>query len=312
MRLDEQIEALATRQHSLVAVFQLTALGIQDRELYRLRQSTRWMALTPRVLAARVGVDTPDRAAMAAVLDSSPGGVLSRASAAAVWGAPGFRLAPHEVTRHRGIARRTSPLARVHEVIDLRPHHVKLIRGIPITSPGRTVFDLAAVCHEARLDRLVDWFWNERLLDGRAIDQIVSELGRRGRTGSAAMREIAAVRGPGYVPPASSLERRFEQVLQDRGLGGMRRQVDVGGEEWTGRVDFRHASLPLVVEVQSEKHHASLVDQTSDERRRAHLELAGFIVVEVWDTEVWHDPDEAARRVREGMRDARALTAKPG
>lgn len=84
---------------------------------------------------------------MAAVLDASPGAVLSHEAAARRWGAPGFDRAPLHVTRHRGIARRASSLARVHEVVDLMPAHVKLIRSVPVTSPARTVFDLAGSLH---------------------------------------------------------------------------------------------------------------------------------------------------------------------
>ena len=120
------------------------------------------------------------------------------------------------------------------------------------------------------------------------------------------MRELAEARGPSYVPPASGLERRFVKVLQDHGLPSMRRQVDTGGEEWDGRVDFRDESLPLVVEVQSEKHHTSLVDVAADAARRDRLEGDGFTVVEVWDTAVWHDPRDVAEQVRAGRREARA------
>jgi len=298
MRLDDQIEALATRQHSLVAAWQLYGLGASRTEVDRIRQGRRWSPLTPRVLALRGSPATVERDVMAAVLDASPGAVVSHASAAALWGAPGCRPLPIHVTRHRGIARRASTLCRVHEVVDLLPAHVRLLRGIPITSPARTVFDLAYGFHPARVERLLDWFWAERLVDGRTVECTIAELAERGRSGSTLMRELVSVRGPAYVPPSSTLERRFEQVLAERCLPPMRRQVDSGGEQWSGRVDYRDQHLPLVVEVQSERHHAALVDRADDAARRARLEGDGFEVVEVWDTEVWHDADVVADRVR--------------
>ena len=302
MRLDDQIEALATRQHSLVAAWQLYGLGASRTEVDRIRQGRRWSTLTPRVLALRGSPATVERDLMAAVLDASPGAVVSQASSAALWGAPGCRPLPIHVLRHRGIARRTSPLCRVHEVVDLLPSHVRLIRGIPLTSPARTVFDLAYVFHPNRLERLLDWFWSERLLDGTTLDRTVAELAERGRSGSTLMRELAEVRGPTYVPPSSALERRFEQVLAERCLPPMRRQVNTGGEQWSGRVDYRDQHLPLVVEVQSERHHAALVDRAADTVRRTRLEDDGFEVIEVWDTEVWHDADVVADRVRAARR----------
>lgn len=102
------------------------------------------------------------------------------------------------------------------------PAHVKLIRSVPVTSPARTVFDLAGSLHPGRAERLLDWMWNERLLDGRTLDRTVAELAARGRRGSTLMRELAADRGPDYVPPASGLERRFIQILSQRGIAPMR------------------------------------------------------------------------------------------
>ncbi|MDP1819006.1 MAG: DUF559 domain-containing protein [Acidimicrobiales bacterium] len=82
----------------------------------------------------------------------------------------------------------------------------------------------------------------------------------------------------------------------------MRRQVDTGGAAWSGRVDYRDELLPLVVEIQSELHHAALVDRTADAARRTRLEGDGFEVVEVWDAEVWHEPARVADRIRAARR----------
>ena len=210
-----------------------------------------------------------------------------------MWGAPGYPLHPIHVVRHRGISRRPSTLAIVHEVVDLHPGQVKVIDGIPVVSPARVVCELAATAPH-RAERLLDRFWSERLLDGRVFDRTVRELAGRGRSGSTLMREFNDARGPGYVPPASALEGRFEQVC----IWPMRRQVDTGDEEWCGRVDFLDHALPLVVEVQSERFHESLVDRAADAARRARLEAAGYSVVEVWDTEVWHQPAVVNERIR--------------
>jgi very-short-patch-repair endonuclease len=302
MRLDGVIDELAAAQHSLVAVWQLQALGLDDTEVWRLRQGERWRPVTCRVLALVGGVDTDDRTDLAAVLDASPGAVLSHGAAARRWGAPGFGTDRLHLTRHRGVSRRISPLAKVHEVIDLLPEHVKEVRGVPLTSPARTVFDLAGSLHPARAERLLDWMWNERLLDGRTLDRTVSDLAARGRTGSALMRELATDRGPDYVPPASGLEARFVQILQRAGIASMRRQVDSGDGQWVGRVDFRDRELPLVAEINSEKHHTSLVDRAADAARTAALEAAGFTVLVFWDTQVWHDPDTVAAQVAAARR----------
>jgi len=87
------------------------------------------------------------------------------------------------------------------------------------------------------------------------------------------------------------------QLVGDECIG-MRRQVDSGGVEWTGRVDFRHVSLPLIVEIQSERYHTALCDRVADDQRRAQLVADGFTVVEITDTLLFSDPREVIARLR--------------
>ena len=108
---------------------------------------------------------------------------------------------------------------------------------------------------------------------------------------------------PDYVPPASGIESRFDWITRQAGLGRFRRQVDLGDEEsWSGRVDFVAEHRPLVVEVQSEAHHSSLTDVDADARRHERLRAGGFVVVEVWDTEVWHRADVVIARIAAALR----------
>lgn len=307
MQIEQAAVELSADQHGLLAAWQLRALGASATEVDRIRRaSPQWTALTARVLARTGCAATGDRNLMAAVLDASPGAVVSLTSAAALWEAPGFRIEPIHVVRHRGISRRPSALAVVHEVVDLHPQHIKLVRGIPVISPARTVCELAAVIHPDRVARVLDRFWSRRLLDGATFDRTVRELAGRGRTGSTLLRELNEARGPDYRPPDSGQERRFEQILTRYGEYPMRRQIDVGNEEWTGRVDFIDPDLPLIAEVQSEQHHTSLVDRAADERRIAALRAAGFHVIEVWDTQLWHEPESVIELVRTARRQLRA------
>jgi very-short-patch-repair endonuclease len=286
MRLDVVVEELAAKQHAAVGTWQLHAVGLTKHEVLRLRRSGGWTERSDRVLVRTGAPETPEQTLMVAVLDASPGAAVADSSAAWFWGAPGFRAEPVQVLRHRGISRRRSVLAVVHEVVDLHPGHVKVLRGIPVASPARLACDLAG-SHPHRAERVLDWLWSARLLDGRTFHRTVEQLAGRGRPGSTLMRELDAARGPSYVPPSSALEKRFESIV----LWPMRRQVDTGSdEEWCGRVDYLDQQLPLIAEIQSERYHASLVDRAADAARRRRLEAAGFTIVEIWDTEVWHQP----------------------
>jgi very-short-patch-repair endonuclease len=116
------------------------------------------------------------------------------------------------------------------------------------------------------------------------------------------LRTLLDERGDDYVPPASNLECRFAAVIARAGLPEMRRQVDSGGDAWVGRVDFRDARLPLIVEVQSERYHTALTDQQADGVRLAALRVDGFEVVEVTEDQVWHRPEEVVRLIEDARR----------
>lgn len=68
------------------------------------------------------------------------------------------------------------------------------------------------------------------------------------------------------------------------------------------RLDFLDVELPIVVEVQSERYHAALLDSQADRRRLSDLVAAGDAVVEVWDIEVWHRPDDVVAVLRDARR----------
>jgi hypothetical protein len=154
--------------------------------------------------------------------------------------------------------------------------------------------------------RMVDTAWAMRLVSGTSLHGMLDEMAARGRSGIGVMRAVLADRGHEYIPPASGLESRVVQLLARAGLPPLRRQVDTGGSQWIGRVDFRDEVVPFILEVQSERFHASLIDQQLDDRRVGALRAAGFVVSELTDTDVWTRPTRVVDVVREG----RALAAR--
>jgi very-short-patch-repair endonuclease len=130
----------------------------------------------------------------------------------------------------------------------------------------------------------------------------LADYGERGRNGTAVLRDLVDERGEDYTPPASNLEARAMELFERVGLC-MARQIDSGGDDWTGRVDFRSIDhRRLIVEVQSERYHSALLDRAADDARRAQLEDDGFVVVEVTDVELWHHSDVVLDRLRTAIR----------
>jgi very-short-patch-repair endonuclease len=166
------------------------------------------------------------------------------------------------------------------------------------------VYQLCATQHPKRAERALDRAWSNGLLSGRSARACLTELRKSGRNGTVLLEKLLNARPGDYTPPASNLEGRFAEIAAELGYR-LRRQVDSGGDRWDGRVDFRDELRPVIVEILSEKYHLALCDKQADAERRARLERAGFVVVEIWDTQVWHRRQELEHLLRQGYRRAR-------
>lgn len=296
-----ELFTLAAGQHSLVAVWQANAVGFDRDGVRHLVASGRFTRRGRYVLAVPGVPDSPARRAMQAVLACGLGSVLSHIAAAAWWGLPGFDLLkPIHVTRARGVTGRPAPAGvKLHQVVTLLPQHITVLNGIPVVRPERLILEICGSAHPLRAERALDNAWSRRLLSGDSCRRVLDELAASGRNGVCLLRELLDARGPGYVPPASNLEARFEHIMRQAGITTLRRQVDTGdAERWIGRVDFRDSEVPLIVEVQSELHHAALIDEIADAQRIAALKAAGFVVQPVWDVDIWHHPNQVVHDVR--------------
>jgi very-short-patch-repair endonuclease len=298
MTPDEALRTLAEIQHGLVATRQAHRLRFDFEAIARRVASGEWAEETRRVLR-RVGAQrTRDQQLSLAVLDGPAGSVLAGCSAAEAWGLPSFNGMPLEIVHPRHGSLRPPPIARVHRPRLLLPHHVTEVRGIPVATLPRVLFEIASMIHEDRLDVIIDRVIarSPGVLDG--LRAMLPELAQRGRPGIAVMRRQLAKRPPGYVPVASGLERRFEKLAHGAGVRQLRRQVDVGGHEWVGRVDFVD-ELHLLYEVDSILHHTTPGDVARDGARDRAMKAAGFAdVVRVPEEDVWYHPDRAVARVR--------------
>jgi len=306
---DTALRALAETQRSLVTVSQARHLGYSSRQIHRLTDERRWHRATNRVLRLVGSFETTGQRALTAVLDAGGGAALGGPSAAAWWGIPGNELEPFHIVRRRDHSNTPGRGDQRHEPTFLPASHVVGLDGIPTLVPARALFAIAGSQRRGaklpwfveRMERMVDNAWSGRLVSGATLHAMLDEVAQRGRPGINVMRQVLATRGLDYVPPASNLEARVIKILADGGFPPMRRQVNVGdANAWIGRVDFQDEVLPLIIEVQSERFHSSLIDKQMDAHRIERLERAGFVVVEVTDAEVWHHPSDLLAKVRTG------------
>ncbi len=295
----DELHHVAEAQHGVVRRSQATALAPTPAAARHELGQGRWAQSANGIFRLVGAPQTDDQALMADVLRAGPGASISHRSAAAMWGVPGEKHLPTHVSRPRhSSGKRLSGLI-VHEARRLNADQVTTLRGLPLVRPERVPFDLANIGVRAeRVERVVDRLWSDRLVSGRSLRRVLESLPRRGFRGTALLRNILSDRGDDWVPPASGLESRAMSLLEYNGFMRFERQVDLGADEWVGRVDFIDRSAKVVIEVQSDRHHAALSSRRDDSERFARLEASGFTVVAVWEDELWYRPTGFLARLK--------------
>ena len=302
----DEIMRLAEAQHGVVSATQLRELGCGRNAFADRASGSHWEALTDEVLRRAGSPSGRGTTVMAAVLDSGPGAALSHSSAAGWWGVPGCVLEPVHVVRESHSSRRPRLPVVLHTVRELPARWITALDSVPVVRPELLAMQLFAQYRYERAERYVDHLWSMRLLSGTSIDRLLAAQGQRGRNGIGGLRRYRDERPGAFVPPASALEGRAARILCDAGIP-MRAQVDVGADEWVGRVDLLHEEERVIAEVQSDRFHRALTSRADDHLRRERLEGAGYVVVELWEDEVWHRPQVVVHKVRQGVVVARDL-----
>lgn len=289
---------LARSQHGVVGDRQSNELGVDARHREARVASGAWEKLGTRAFVL-AGVPLTDKTrAMAAVLDVRGDVYLSHTSAAWLWGIPGFELDPIQVARRYEGSRRPSRLARIHNLRGVPDGHLGEVDGIPVASPVLACFQIAALTASLRrTERATDNVLAMGLARIKAFHDLLQTLAERGRNGIRIMRQILTERPLDYRPPESGNETRF-QVLCGRYGISVRRQVEIGdGDHFVTRVDFQDVDFPhIVYRIQSARWHGAVSHARDDEEQKRRLD-ARFDVVDIWDRDLWRNPDQVVATV---------------
>jgi predicted transcriptional regulator of viral defense system len=299
--IDAEIAGLATRQHGVVGRSQLVALGlsldaidhrVEQRRLLRLHRGV--YAVGHRRLA-RAG------AWMAAVLAAGQGAVISHRSAGALWGIREWRGQDVEVTVPR--RRRTRAGLVVHEA-QLPTDETTTHDGIPVTTPARTLLDLAALLDEHQLARAAERAEALRLASPTSLADLVRRYPRR--AGTPNLRRLVEEQRIVPTDTRSALERRFLTFLDANDLP--RPLVNERHDAITP--DFRWTTERLVVEVDGFETHGTRQAFERDRARDRRLLAEGWRVARVTQRQLDDDPSRLAGELRALLRSA--TTAAPG
>jgi hypothetical protein len=280
--LDRRIADLAVTQHGVVHRRQLLAMGLSEGALARRIAAGR----LHRVHRSVYAVGHPALGAhgrwFAAVLACRPGAVLSHSSAGDLWEIRSSAAGRIDVTVP-GAGRPVVPGLRVHRARTLGAEDVTVRRGIPVTSPERTILDLAASLSGRPLEKLLDRAEQERIVDWRAL--LAAARANPGHRGSGPLRRVLAGHVPGTTVTRSQLEERMLALCRAHGLPRPLVNHHVEGLE----VDFVFAERRVLVEADSWRYHRSRAAFERDRERDAIFARAGYRVLRVTDRQLRSD-----------------------
>ena len=274
MHVDERVAWIASRQYGAISHGQALACGHgRDAITSRLRRGLLH-PLYRAVYLVGHAVPPPLAREAGAILACGEGAVLSHASAAALYGLVAER--PHTVhvtvagrdARRRGI--------HVHRTARLLAGAVLRQHGLPVTSPQRTITDLADTAPAAVLENAIAEARRRRLITEVEIAP--------GRKGAARLRAIAA---EGARLTRSEAERRLLALIRSAGLSPPETNVRIGRHE----VDFLWRAERLVVEVDGFAFHGDRAAFERDRHRDATLQGQGFRVTRLTWRQITQRPE---------------------
>lgn len=274
---------LASCQHGVVARRQLVALGLGRRAIEGLLARGRLHGVHRGVYLVGHRAAHPTAREMAALLAVGAGAALSHGTAAARLGLRARAPEVIDIT----VERRTPTTGvgfHVHRTVRLEPPDVLHRDRLRMTSPARTVLDLAAHLERRALGWMIEDAVARSILTTGDVRDVLAR--HRGRRGAALLRDaLNELSGP----PAftrSEAERRLHDLIRHAGLPRPRANVLVGG--WS--VDAHWPASRLVVEVDGFAHHGGRAAFERDRRKDAALQAAGFRVARLSWRQITGEP----------------------
>ena len=255
-------------------------------------------SLWPRhqgVYSVGCSIELPFARETAALLAVGPNAMLSHQSAALVWGIGHERpddapvdvlIGPRRRTRRDGIAaHRTNRLERA----EIRVHE-----RLPVTSPARTLRDIAGTVTMRELERAVDEALTRRIV--RLAQLRAAVAGDKGRRGGPILAALLEHRGNSTVTRSQAEERMLE-IVRAANFPSPETNVHVSGYE----VDFLWRPQRLIVEIDGYTYHASRCAFERDRAKDAVLAAAGYLVIRITWLQMEREPYVVVARLAQAL-----------
>lgn len=295
---DQRVAAIAEVQRGVVSRAQLRQAALSHDAIDRMAAKGRLHRIFRGVFAVGHRELPPWALETAALLAVGPEAVLSHLSAGALWGLLPALQPDDGVDVLRSGPRMQRRGIRVHRTSRVEPRDVRVRDGLPVTSPARTLLDLAEVVPIRRLERALDEAIVQRLVRPAQVeDALARASGRHGAP------KLAAVLGTaGRTRTRSEAEERLLALIRQAEIPAPETNARIGGFE----VDFLWRDQGLVLELDGYRFHSTRSAFERDRRKGAVLTAGGLRVMHATWLQAEHEGIALVVRL------AQALHARPG
>ena len=276
--MDVRLLELLERQRDMVGVWQLLRSGWTFAMVEQHARDQNWRRVHSGVYALTQSPLTVEQRRMAATL-TAPDSFLCRFSAGAHYAIWRFEATYETIVRrgNRGPNRSDGVLVRYSRT--LTDEDVGTYDGIPITSPERTLVDLAAHADPARPLREARRL--ELLTPHSLAVSLMAHAGRRGITRLKRLNDGYA--GLPYSRCRSNAEAKALEVLHDAGADPPHVNERFVGEE----ADLAWPDRMRIIEIDGPQFHRIAAE---DARKQAIWEKAGYKVDRISSEDVYARP----------------------
>jgi hypothetical protein len=189
----------------------------------------------------------------------------------------------------------------VHRTLELSRADVTRADGLCLTSPTRTVIDLAGVLDASALRIAFESARRQRLTTVEQVRGRMNEIGGAGRPGAAKLETLLTALD-GRAPSEFPLEVKVAQILEQSDLPQPVPQFDVVTGGRTYRLDFAWPVQRVALECDGRQRHSEDSDFERDRVRWSLLAAEGWRIVFV----TWREAHQRAAEIVERVRHALA------
>ncbi len=280
---------------------QLVAIGYTAAEIRGRLERGELRRARPQVFLTAGSPPSWEQDITVAWLWAGPNAVLSHRTAGELWKLEGVPPDFIELTVPLSQTRAAKGVL-IHRRSDLAKHDIVKHRHLRITSPTRTLIDLASVLEAEQFELALEDSLRRRLTSLARLNRRVDQLCTKGRRGCGALRILIEQRTY-QNDTESGLETKVARSLRLGRLPPPTRQHKIYSDKlFVARVDFAYPEAKLAIEAQSYKHHEGRRAWLRDMSRDRALRALGWEIIYVTDEDLRLRREETIEHIRRLLR----------